>query len=430
MGIEGNCDFRSCYRQSASPIYDGNYFNSERPSIDPLAVYVATGGVDDPANGSEGSPYATPGYAMSQNGVGTHVYMRGGTYNLTVATNVLASCEVEPYPGETVIIDMGANDEAFILNGANNAILRGLQCQNTSGQASIFVEDNSDDILLEDLIILNHDNPASGGNSGGIYLGFSSSTLIQRATLRNIRIDNITVNGGTGSQVNASGVHSYACEGSLLENMTISNSVTKAGNGVRWKRATGNPANTIKRCKIFDVTQGVSLTVGGAGDPPHIDQVITECEMYNIAQNCIFTDAATSSINDGLEVSNCVLDDNNVGHRLKYFQNVNIYNNIVIGSANSAIDSKSDMVYTADEIDENCYYNNDSFRWNESPVASLSAWQSTSNQDSNSNLENPQFVDEVGRDYRVQNSALLGTGRGGFNYGSYKTGTETIGATV
>ena len=87
-------------------------------------------------------------------------------------------------------------------------------------------QDIFDDILLEDLVILNHDNPASGGNSGGIYLGFSSTTLIQRATLRNIRIDNITINGGTGSQVNASGVHSYACEGSLLENMTISNSVT------------------------------------------------------------------------------------------------------------------------------------------------------------------------------------------------------------
>lgn len=41
MGIEGNCDFTDCFKQSSTPIYDGNNYSSERgdsPTYTPLKM--------------------------------------------------------------------------------------------------------------------------------------------------------------------------------------------------------------------------------------------------------------------------------------------------------------------------------------------------------------------------------------------------------
>lgn len=84
MGIEGNCDFRDCYRQSSSPIYDGNNYSSERSAAS--TVWSETTDYD---HGNPGIlQFQKSRVVLSSTGTATVIVERVGGYSGAVSCTV------------------------------------------------------------------------------------------------------------------------------------------------------------------------------------------------------------------------------------------------------------------------------------------------------------------------------------------------------
>ncbi len=171
--------------------------------------YVATNGVDIPANGTFLSPFLTIQYGSNQLLAGDSLIVRGGTYFESVYLNTSGSTlmpiTIAAYPNEIPLIDgTGASiSELFIISSRSNVTIDGLTFQNKYGQNAkgIYVLGEGDNISITNCEIRNigwtsdaDADPYSvdpTGQAHGILVNGRTTTGITNISITNCKIHDI-----------------------------------------------------------------------------------------------------------------------------------------------------------------------------------------------------------------------------------------------
>lgn len=171
--------------------------------------YVATNGVDIPANGSFSSPFLTIQYGSNQLLPGDSLIVRGGTYFESVYLNTSGSTfmpiTIIAYPDEVPIIDgIGISaSELFIISSRSHVSIDGFTFQNKYGQNAkgIYILGEGDNISITNCEIRNIGwtsdagaDPYSvdpTGQAHGVLVNGRTTTGITNISITNCKIHNI-----------------------------------------------------------------------------------------------------------------------------------------------------------------------------------------------------------------------------------------------
>lgn len=421
--------------------YTSAYPNGDKPQtpIDPTFKYLAaSGGSDAPSSGSFETPYATLEYAQTQMVDGDGLYLLEGVHNVSqdIAFST-ANQTFADYPLNVTraIVDCQNTYEGARVS-ANNVSIIGLHIRNFRGNGGC-IFGNVTSGLAQDVLCTNG-RALFGGNLGGFVLSNTPSNVARNVSIINCRADNVYVedaqgNTGTVSQSNASGLYSYAAENCTIQNFTGSNT----GQTIFFKRSTGLAGNVCDKILGFNIINGYRLSVAGGGDPIHYQQYLSRFIFHDVTSNGIYLEIPdTIAINDTINISNGVIKGGTAQAVLINTQNFEMFNVIFAGSSQYCIAHRDTMVLSANDINDNLYYLTQNFVYNqyagnEQNNINLATWKTASSQDTNSDFADPQFEDYANNDFRLANgSPYIGAGRNGKNYGAYREGDETIGATT
>jgi len=353
------------------------------------------------------------------------------------------------YPGHKVIIDQGGEDQQYIksLGKSYNGFyifnksyitISGFEIRNTWG-SGIQTSDGSSYITVEKSII--HDANA-GDNIGAISFD-SCSHCIARGN----KLYNVFVNGDMSNQ-NASAIGSnYDMEYALIEN----NEMFNAANGVFHKRSSGNKGAIIRKNLMHDLKlYCIRYSVGGVGDPAHLNQEVYQNICYNTPTGIFASTYETATPSTGMVVYNNVFHTSDSGIVIGGYKDVQIWNNIFFENGNTG--EKAAIITIGDPnqnsisySDFNCFYPYANFTLNlyhssEQRYNTLSSWQKGTGFDLNSLNINPLFNNPSQPDYHLQNNSPCrnsgidrqdydgdGNTTERINMGAYITGNETIG---
>jgi len=399
--------------------------------------------------GTESAPWKTIQKAANTLEAGEKVYVKTGVYKeLEVYPNsgVLGlkpkksgqpgnPIVYEAYPGDQVIIDQNYEGAGFYIFGFDFITIRGFEIRNAM-RAGVHTTATSEGIVVESNNI-HHILWNSGSNIGAIKFDGCLNCIA-----RNNRLHDVYANGIADPRDydNIAGVHSYDMENTLIEH----NEIWRVYNGVFHKRSTGRKGTIIRRNKIYDVHWGVRYSVGGRGDPAHLNQEVYENLIYSVDSrpvkigiNAHVQETGTQST--GLKIHNNVFIAE-TGMQIRGFTGIEIWDNILVqdtsGNVAIRLDSTlNDKSTSADYIDNNIYYIGEYFVVNgyaqdRIDYTSLSSWRSQTNNDLRSQVNNPMFVGQgtVEDYYRLQaGSPGKAAGRFGSDIGLYPNGTGTVG---
>jgi parallel beta-helix repeat protein len=221
-------------------------------------------------------------------------------------------------PG-TVTIDQKMNAVGFVVLNASYVTINGFNIQNCyGGGIRMFEGAPSNNMVVENMTVTHCDGVA-GDNVGGIYIGGCSN-----CTITNNTISGVTIAGQYN--MNAAGIHGYSQSNCTLSNNVISNAFT----GIFHKRSAGTTGLLIQGNIISGVTYGIMYSIGGAGDPPHINQ-----RVYN---NII------SSSNMAIYAP--------LGEAASESQGLTIQHNVILGSSGIVTQNYAGVV-----VQDNIFYN-------------------------------------------------------------------------
>lgn len=418
-------------------------------------------GASDSNPGTELLPWATIQKAANTLLAGQRVYVKAGTYTELAETGIFSVPAIvlknsgtpghpiifEAFPGDKVVIDQQGQGNAFDTMGMDDIVIRGFEMFRgsirTQGGSSAYAER----ILIEENYV--HHVETTPGNNIGLIMPYDCMGCV----IRNNVMHDSTI-AGQPNNANASGIHVYTLQNSLIENNEIYNST----NGIFVKnfQSTNNPerlGSVFRNNLIHDVYRGIWFSIAGAGNAGHRNHTIS----HNIFTNT--TLAVTSNPADAGEASLGQVVRNNlfvgptIGVATKGYSGLQIYDNIFYKSKRFGTDNSQPPNFLSgiDYSDFNLFFQNTgAFYLNlngnaaNPPAAqsfsSLSAWQgatavigglSFDHPDNNSFEADPLFVDPENADYHLQaTSPARGAGRFGHAIGPYVTGNELIGPNI
>lgn len=436
-----NIDFRGIILPNSLGQYDiYNPTGSDTP-INPNFFHLATDGVDSVSGGGSSAPFATLEFAQSQMGVGDGLYVRSGTH--TLSQNFGVSTASQTFQGYPLNLTKPVFDCQNLYEGmrstANDVTLKDIDIYRPRGNGGVIFGDVNGG--LAENVVVTEARALIGGNLGGFVLSTSPNDTASNVTIRNCRANDIYVeqdDGEGGFEIvpnnsNASGIYSYGAENCLIDGFTASNT----GNAIFWKRSTGLAGNICDRILGFNLVNGYRLSVAGNGDPIHYQQELHRFIFYTLSGNGLYLEIPdTIAINDTITIANGVVDSATVTCNMQNTQNFSMYNVISLNPSQRHIDHRETMILSPNDSDNNVFFGSGVFaydRYTAVPATdnlNLAGWTSASGQDTNSSTSDPQFVDAPNRDYRILTGPFFGTGVNGKNYGAYREGDETIGASV
>ena len=222
------------------------HLQQAKTAIAAMTYYVATNGSDSNL-GTQTSPFATIGYAISKVQAGDIVYVRSGTYYPTnkiwIGNKATASAPItiQPYPGEKAIVDgsnKSDNNEVFAIVG-EYINLKGFEIRK-GPFIGISVWGGKHIKLLNNVV---HDIKGTG-----IYVGYNdinqvTDILIQGNTVYHTNLNNSSPNdwgGGWGEGIGVGGVGNMQ----IIDNNVYEN----YGEGIGFSGSGG----LISRNTVYD----------------------------------------------------------------------------------------------------------------------------------------------------------------------------------
>lgn len=261
-------------------------------------------------------------------------------------------------------------------------------------------------------------------------------------TVRNNRIDRVTINGALNNH--ASGILSYNYYNVLFENNHFSN----ANTAIAFKRHNGNSFLEIKNNLFSNLNKGVTYTI--SSKVPSINSYIHHNIMYDVTTGInIRLSSVNQSVN--MRVEHNIFDGGRSGSRCilnDAFQKFSLKGNIFVNCNQTSIELLDFGKPTKPSLlssDYNVFSGNfmnvlDAKSANAKQIRELSTWQSlnksqfitlgVSNPDLNSTTASPAsiFKNIAARNYTLAlGSAASNLMLDGTNAGPYQNGTERIG---
>ena len=410
------------------------------------AVYIVDQGhpdASDSNSGTESEPFLTMQRAADLAEAGDTVLVKSGVYEELSAgtpnTAVLglkiqnsgtstAPIIFAAYPGHHVVIDQGYQGVGFYLQGRDYISIDGFEIRNALVGGVWTTIDGSIGVEVHNNLIYDIDGGASydvEDNVGAIKLDGCSNCQVTNNELAFVRVDN------DADRVNAAGVHSFDMEFTTIRN----NHIHDVYNGIFHKRSSGETGAHVFNNLIHDTQIGVLYSVGGFGDPPHVDPLIE----YNFFRNNLTAVKATTHETNlesfGLIVRHSAMRGG-TGINLRGMTDV-IFEDNLFDTTNTQ------LILVADElrpvnitrsdfnmIDGAVHIIVDQFADSERAFFTLEEWRAHSGHDANS------FIDAAGHrnDPPVQawpalHSPVRGAASAGDNIGPHALGDRILGPT-
>ncbi|NOY89805.1 MAG: hypothetical protein GXP55_01255 [Deltaproteobacteria bacterium] len=391
------------------------------------------GGITIKLEGTEESPFVISGYPGLSMPVidqqrGASTYLVGYDYQATEDSDPATK---------------GLNG-FLIESGSKHVTIRGFEIRNTSGIGII----TKDGTTLAITIEYNHIHNCYGvDNIAAVRLDWADGAIVRENILHDTYSSRLDSNPLTDEPYGlASGIHGYRPTRSQIYNNEIYN--VKKGVFEKQSHPDLTPGHTIYWNRIHDVA-GPAFELGliGSSAAPNRDDKFYENIIERSGSIIAVITGESNAQPDGLLVRNNTAVDVTSFFAMTPVTNVEIYNNIVVGSVSGVmvgVDERAPWTSGITYIDNNCYYTGGVTKfitgWYGSEMReydSLGSWQTafssglsastlSADPDLNSIDEDPAFVGAG--DYHLQaGSPAAGAGRDGVDMGAYRTGTERIG---
>jgi hypothetical protein len=395
----------------------------------------------DSSAGTAAAPWKTIQKAVQTAQAGDTVYIKGGEYAVTgtgvrhkPALNPVNSGKAgspitfEGVTGEKVNITMTSSSGPLIgASGSDYITWRNM----TVTESSTFLTDSGtatlwgvDNCILDGIEIIGRDRSQMDNHDG------IRAEVVTNSTIRNCIIHGYQ-NTADVLTANNCGIKMYKVHDTIIENNEFYNNNTCVFDKV-------NGINNTIRYNHFHSAQRAILMYGGGGSSTPI---LTGDKIY---QN-IFSNLKLVGIDMRYKVKDVQIY-NNTFHQVNAssdygtitfctannVSNIEIYNNVLSESVKPFHFWQSDLTPLS-YLDYNTYYESAPFlvKWANIGNGGLSGWKSHSSKDTNSNEENPSFVNagsESPEGFKLSSdSPLKNAGRNGVTIGAYITGTEAIG---
>lgn len=353
---------------------------------------------NDANPGTPELPWATIQRAADQMVAGDEAIVHAGTYtelgrglpNTQVAAIKPQNSGTADAPiiyraaaGENVVIDQSNAGAGFYIQQRSFIHIEGFEIRNVrvagiwttvDGQQGISIQNNH----IHGVRGGGPNDPGDADNVGAIKLDGCSECEVRGNVLHDIDLE-------SGVPSNAAGVHSFDMEQTLI----AQNEIFDVHDGVFHKRSTGNIGATIVDNDIHDVEWGIYQSIGGAGDPPHISQIVRRNRIVDCTQGIRATVDETSAQSEGL-----IIENNHLGCAqgvvLRGMASVRIRNNIIEATAESLL-TISGLRASSLEVSDNNLFSSELFvRLNqfggsqERTFLAVDDWQASSGHDQNS----------------------------------------------
>jgi len=320
--------------------------------------YVSTDGSDETGDGSPESPYATIQHGIDVSFDGDSVIAYPGTY-----------VENINYNGKNIVVG-----SLFLIYGDTSYISQTVIDGNQAGSVVMFTSGEDSTAVLSGFVIRN--GMVLSGDGGGVYIGYSSPTLIDIIIANNY------------AQRYGGGVYAEFSTTSILNTTIIGNEASGGGGGICI-----NDNSTIISINNSNIVENISDD--GAGVLSIASNVTLT--NINISDNIGQYMSIAIYSNSVLEFANCTSYDNNSNGDqpiIKIGGYPGDYNELSI--TNSVLWSEYyNMIATTGEVLSDIAYSN-----------VRGGWEGEGNID-----EDPLFVDAENGDFHLSNSSpAIGAG--------------------
>lgn len=402
-------------------------------------IYVNNGAANaaDTSGGlSTTAPLKTIGAGIKLAAAGDTVMVSAGTYTeLTSASDVAtkgiqirsvgtasAPITIQAQTPGSVIINQQGGGVGFEIMKAAYVVINGFSIQNCYG-GGVHMEEGapSSNITVENNTV-QHCDGIKGDNVGGIYIGGCVNCTITNNNISDIKVGGVYYENGAG-------IHGYSQTNCTIANNNISNAYT----GIFHKRSSGQTGLLITNNVITNVTLGIVYSVGGAGDPPHINQRVYN-NIISASDHGIYAPVyETSSPSKGLYVKHNVFLGA-AGVLTWGYQGVSVQDNIFYNLAGQAVATEygtwntelvtlsNNLFYPAAILDLQQYGTGALH------LTTLASFLAATGFPATNKVANPMFVNPTASNYHLQSgSPAIGAADDGSNIGAYPTGNETVG---
>ena len=379
------------------------------------------------------SPYFQD-YRASGAAFGGITFTKGGTEGARIV--------IAGFPGEKPLIDQklaSTTDSskpmaAFFLFKGDYITIRNFEITNTRS-AGIFTNPSDGSENIKHLIIEGvHIHHLYGGdNVGGIRLDNCENCVVRNSTINDIYDTRYSSNSINSEPYGLhAAIHGYGPRNTVIEKNTIYN--VKRGVYQKQPNAYGEKSNIVRQNFFKNVSVAYALEVAGYNAPPVYDP-----EFYGnlvidsgTAVKAILHETASQS--KGLRVYNNTLFNTTVLSYIRGITNVEVFNNIVVGSNDYPIYSErtgaeelgNQTQYSL--VDYNLYYDvpnialidrsgdyyyfKDLSSW-QTAVTTSSAEHLATDPGANSLFTDPLFAGATQGDFHTLNDSVKVAGRGG-----------------
>ena len=402
-------------------------------------IYVNNGlsAAVDTGPGTSTAPFKTIGAGIKAAQAGDTVLVSAGTYTeATTASDIstvgiqirskgtaAAPVVIQAVTPGSVIIDQKMTAVGFVVLNSSYVTLSGFTIQNCyGGGVRMFEGAPSTGMVIENMTV-NHCDGVPGDNVGGIYIGGCTNCTISNNTISGITI-------GGAYNMNAAGIHGYSQSNCTLSNNVISNAFT----GIFHKRSSGQTGLLITNNVISNVTYGIMYSVGGAGDPPHMNQRVIN-NIISSSNMAIYAPVAeASSTSQGLTIKHNVLLGA-AGIFTWGYDGVVVQDNIFYNLSGDAVGTEkgtwqSELV----TMSNNLFYTGATFDLQQygtgaAHYTTLASFLAATGFGASTNRQlNPLFVNAAGGNYQLAaGSPGIGAADDGSNIGAYPTASTVVG---
>jgi parallel beta-helix repeat protein len=362
----------------------------------------------------EGGPYTEVNTASDVSTKGIQVRSKG---TQTSPISIIAS------PPGGVVIDQKAGGVGFEIMFSSYVTISDFVIQHTYGSGVHMEEGAPSTGMVVQNNLVQHVDGAAGDNVAGIYIGGCSNCTVFNNTIDDIKL------AGARNQ-NAAGIHGYSQTNCTLQNNTISNAFT----GIFHKRSSGQIGLLIQQNLITNVTYGIEYSVGGAGDPPHMNQRVIE-NIIQASANGIYAPVSEASAPSmGLTILHNVFLGG-TGIYTWGYQGVKVQDDIFHDLSGDAVGTErgtwqqeltamSNDIFSPDGAFDLQQYGTGAAHY-----GSLGAFLPATGFGATNVATDPLFVNAAGGDYHLKAmSPAKHAADDGTDIGAYPTGSETIGA--